>query len=168
MRWRRRRAFANSAELIKYLKSSDKGMGRNTHHTLPQSRWDKRSHNPLMELNARLHTVLWHGALHQNMIGSEVALQWTTWWQRDHLFEGFRKGKIVCGYMAPGTLADDWRRIKPTPDMTPEQKEAWDELFGLKTAPDIVIPVANKLFIHPSTPLDLVPSGKKSGWSWNR
>ena len=166
MRWKKRpekptnNAYTE-AQLIDRLKRGP----LNTHHPLPQSRWDKKSVNETVELNTYLHTVLWHGQLHNNMIAREVAQQWTIWWQKGYIFLGNkRKGKFNCGYTAPGTFDEPWRRPEIKLTMTPDQIEAWDKLFGLYTDPHVVEKIGNRFFFHPESPVQLVPS-----WSfWNR
>ncbi len=151
----------SESELAVRLKSGT----LNTHHPLPQSRWDRKSKNDTVELNVHLHTVLWHGQLFSNMIAREVATQLTVWWKEGHIFLGNkRKGKFYCGYTAPGTLDEQWRRPEIKLSMTRDQVEAFNHLFGLRTDPAVIEKILNKYFLHPTTPVQLIPS-----WSfWSR
>lgn len=133
---------------------------RNEHHPLPQSRWNKQTKNKTISLNQYRHTTLWHGYLHGNMIASEIAAQWTIWCMEGYIFLGSPKGRFLCGYFAPGTLADSVERPKTAvvTEMTDKQIIAWDELFGLRTKPEIVLRVTNKYLLPATTPIDVVPS----------
>ena len=173
MGWRRKpvapRTYTDRQLTDCYLniKSCVRGKERNTHHRLPRTRGGTDSRENLIELNAYLHTSVWHAKLFDNKIAKEVAAQMTVWWTKGYIFEGYGAGRIVNNTLAPGTIWEHFWKIRNVSlHMSATQMEGWDELFGKDTPPEVVLRIINDFFVHSMSPIEVV-QGKSSSW-WKR
>ena len=174
MGWRKKPAVPKTftdrqlTDLYLNIKGRVRAKDRNTHHRLPRTRGGTNSPENLIELNANLHTSVWHAKLFDNKIAKEVAAQITVWETKGYIFHGQEPGRIACNSLAPGTEWEHWWKIRNvTLHMTAKQLEGWTELFGMDTPREVVVRIINDFFVHPMSPLELIHgNGKHSHW-WN-
>lgn len=145
----------------------------NRHHRLPGSRgglYPKPKHHRkrelnLIDINESRHR-LWHLLAH-NKIAVEMAAQFNMWWVRGQIFRNYRRQKFECRHVLPETVGKrrSWFRNKveipaDTMDMSLEQSEAFANLFGPNTSPEVMCAIVNEFLVHPHTPLLLVPHSR--------
>lgn len=143
------------------------------HHRLPGSRGGRypkpKDHHRrklnLIDINDSRHGC-WH-VLVYNKIATEVAVQFNMWWVREQIFRNYPRQKFECHHVLPETVGKRTRWLckkvyvpADTMDMSRDQDEAFANLFGPNTSPEIACVIMNEFLVHPETPLLIVPHSR--------